>query len=293
MENMNLTETKPKMLPDDGWVLTSDEEERVIAQARYDKIKHKQWLLRNRPEGQEVFELDEDEIQAALIQANKTKAAKILFEQYAKENRERKRAEFEKVVAEWDYAGFYRNMQKMANLEGKRLFFNDQTKDLIKTICFKLSADPRYETEMGFSFQKGLIIRGPFGIGKSWIPSLVANNPVCPMQIITMHEIVSSVKKTGDFDGLKMATHVLIYFDDVGTEYANTKSIKHYGTETNWFASWFEEFYARNKKDIRRLILSTNDDFATLEDKYGARVRDRMAECFDVLDVHGDSMRRI
>lgn len=282
---------------DDAWFLSPEDEKMVLATARYNKIKKFEWLEKQGKwvpdDNFDSIALTEEEETLALISANKIAAAKALFSTMRAESRNRLRLEAEEKVAKWNYAHFYRTMRDEAYKQWQELIFNDTTAPLIKTLCFKLSHDDRYETEMGFSFKKMLVIRGPVGLGKSWLISLVAQNPVCAVQIITMGEIVKSVKATGDFTGLKFGTHSLIYIDDVGTEYDKTDKIGHYGTTVNWFASWFEEMYAKNKMDLRKVIISTNDNFDILEQKYGFRVRDRMAEVCDVLEVEGESMRRL
>ncbi len=77
-----------------------------------------------------------------------------------------------------------------------------------------------------------------------------------------------------------------------GTEYDKGGAVKYYGSEINWFKTFIEEYYAKYPNAFHRLMFSTNDNFDTLEAKYGFRVRDRLAEKFDVLDVSGKSFRR-
>lgn len=280
------------------WHLTSEEEELILATARYNKIKLLQWKAKADWYANDIehVELTDKEKTDALESANRTKSVKLYFENIAFQNREKERLKAEALAAEWDYARFYKEMRHRA-INGAtkpdfKFVFDEHTAPLIKTICFKLSQDPRYETEMGFSFRKGLIIRGTPGLGKSYLLGLVADNPVCPVQIVTMHEIVRSILDTGDYRGLKFASYSLVYLDDVGTEYDGIERIKYMGTEINWFKTWFEEFYAKSKSCVNRIIFSTNNNFDDLEKKYGFRVRDRLAECFDVLDVTGRSLRK-
>lgn len=274
--------------------LTTDQVRLVLATARYRKIQHLQFArgaLWNEIDALDV-ELTAEEKEDALNAEKRLIEARHYFAGIREQNRTKTRLEREALVAEWTYARFYKMMQDESWKRGVKLVFNDQTKNLIKAVCFRLSEDPRYESEMGLSFSKGLMIRGTVGLGKSYTIQLVADNPVCPVQFVTMHEITRSIMDTGQFTGLKFASFRYVYLDDVGSEYAKTEKIKYFGTEVNWFATWFEEFYARSKDHISRVIISTNDSFDDLERKYGFRVRDRLAETFDVLDVYGESMRR-
>lgn len=273
------------------WTLTTEDERIVLATARYNKIKKLQWLAKSDPLRKDVddVELDESEREAALSQANKAKAWGLLTDKIKAESRQRARIEAEETRAKWNYQHFYRVMKDEAWKMGTELIYNDQTERLIKTICFKLARDARYEADMGFSFRKGLIIRGEPGLGKTWLVSLVAANPVCSVQMVTMHEIIRSVLDSGTYTGLKFASHDLVYLDDVGTEGGE---VTYFGTKINWFKTWFEEIYAKNKHSLCRVILSTNCSFDEIERIYGFRVRDRLAEMFDVIDIKGKSMRR-
>lgn len=275
----------------DVWTLTTEEEAIILATARYNKIKKLQWLAKTDRLRHEVdqVELTPEESEKALHVANKSKAFRIHTESLKAENRHRARMEAEEIRAKWNYAHFFRVMKDEAYKQGIDLIFNEQTERLIKTICFKLAGDSRYETEMGFRFDRGLIIRGEPGLGKTWVVSLVAANPVCSVQMVTMHEITRSVLDTGVFDGLKFASYDRVYLDDVGTEGGE---VMYFGTKINWFKTWFEEIYAKNKNAMHRIILSTNCSFTDFEKLYGFRVRDRMAEMFDVLDISGSSLRR-
>lgn len=273
------------------WALTSEEEKIILATARYNKIKKLEWLAKSNPIKGEVdhVELTDQEREDALRIANKSKVWNLDVAEIKERSRLKAKMEAQELVAKWNYQYFFRVMRDEAYKKGIDLIFNDVTERLIKTICFKLSGDSRYETEMGFSFQKGLMLRGEPGLGKTWIVGLVAANPVCSVQMVTMHEITRSVIDTGAYNGLKFASHDLIYLDDVGTEGGE---VTYFGTKINWFKTWFEELYAKNKHSTSRLIVSTNCNFDTIEKLYGFRVRDRMAETFDILDITGKSMRR-
>lgn len=270
--------------------LTTEEARIALAGALLNKISRIQWLAKTNPTLAEVTEvaLTEEEKQTALIKAVKNKEWVIETDKIKAANRERVKAESEALKAKWTYQHFYRTMRDEAAKQGIELIYNDQTSRLIRTICYKLARNPIYFQE-GFSYDKGLIIRGEPGLGKTWVVSLVAANPVCSVQMVTMHEITRSVLDTGAYNGLKFASYDLVYLDDVGTEGGE---VTYFGTKINWFKTWFEELYAKNKHALNRVMISTNCSFDELEKIYGFRVRDRMAEMFDVLDLTGKSLRR-
>lgn len=274
------------------YVLTESDERMVLAQARLSKIKKLEWMSKKNPSlgvGFDDVQLTDDEVKKVLENANKTKSTSLFCKKIQAENKERRDADKAKELAEWNADKFFKVMRSRVREQGQELIYNEGNEKLVKAICFRLSSDPRYESDLGFSFRKGLIIRGTPGLGKTFIPSLVADNPICPIQILSMNEITETVRKTGEFLGIKFGTFEFIYLDDLGTE---ETPVKFFGTEINWFKTWYENFYATAKNKSYRLMVSTNLSFQEIEDKYGFRIRDRMAETFDVLDISGTSLRR-
>lgn len=288
----NWSETKP-----DGWLLTEIEEKAALEAAGIVKQSRVDYLASLHPNlPKQSPELTDDEAMVALIRANKLKETQLEWNRIASERRKIEREAGEALLREWNYERFYREMKSKAwevakpeiREDGRFFIYNQNTAPLIKTICFKLSRDPRYETEMGFKFSNGLIIRGEYGAGKSFIPGLVAKNPVCPVQIISTHQANDSLLKTGSFHGISFSAYDLIMIDDLGAE---EPEVNVYGTKMTWFRTFFETLYSRDKNSMARLIITTNLSFSEIGERYGDRVRDRMKE-FDVLDVIIDKSMR-
>jgi DNA replication protein DnaC len=269
--------------------MTDQQRDLILASALYDKIKKLEWLNRGKPFNSDHVKLTDEEAAKAIERAEKLDETKRYFEEMAKANRERERQAQDAELSKWTASHFYRVMVSRAADMGIRLLYDDQTAAIIKTMCFRLSGDNRYETELGLSPRRGLLLRGTPGLGKTFIPSLVADNPLNPVQIVSLNEITETIRKTGEYTGLKFGTYKIIYLDDLGTE---ETPVKYYGTEITWFKTWYENFYSTAKSHTNRLIISTNLSFQQIEDKYGFRIRDRMAETFNVLDLSGESLRR-
>lgn len=274
-------------------MITEEEKSKVLAQAVYDKSCLRRWNTRNA--GYWVNELTEipltdQEAADAIARYEKLKDTKNYFDDLVKEKRKVEKQMEEDLIREWDYAKFFKLMRyRHQATSPDKFIYNEQNQLLVKAICFRLSNDTRYETELGLSFSKGVIIRGAPGLGKSYLLGLVADNPVNNVQLLSMHEIAREVVNTGEFLGIKYGSFRYIYLDDVGTE---ENPQVNFGTKHNFFRTYIEETYAKSKITLGRVILSTNDNFQTLEDKYGFRVRERLAECFDVIDIEGTSLRR-
>lgn len=172
---------------------------------------------------------------------------------------------------------------------GKKLIVNQFNKTLISAICFFITRDERFETELGFSFKKGLLIRGVSGIGKTYLVKCIENNELNPILILSMIDIADEIKSEGEYN-VKNNGRKIIYMDDVGTE---ESTINHYGTKINFFKNFIEQTYLKNiDAGFNWLIISTNNSFNEIEEKYGFRVRSRMKEMFNVIDVSGKDMRK-
>ena len=137
---------------------------------------------------------------------------------------------------------------------------------------------------MGFSLKKGLLIRGICGIGKTHTIRCVAANELHPIFMASMLEICDEVRIRGDYE---LPFFNKLYLDDVGSEEPN---VKHFGTNINWFKDFLELYYSKNRP-FRNLMISTNNSFSEIEAKYGFRVRSRVKDMFNVVDVTGIDLR--
>jgi len=276
------------------YILTPDEEAEVWDNACRQQEDHYRWVLNSRGVHPLTAEaelkaidwtkdpnLNRDEL---LKRANSFKHQAQWHKQRLQEERQAEKEQAEKYKKFWTAGQFYKYMAWQAEDQGKKLITNDDTLPLIKTICYFLSEDPRFETELGLSFRKGLMLRGPSGLGKTDLVKWVSDNQLHPVTIFSMIRIAETVKDEGEFE-IKGGT--LLYLDDVGTEEA---PVNHYGTKINWFKDFIELYYNSGKQH-NRLIISTNLPFDDLEAKYGYRVRSRIREMFNVVDVKGEDLR--
>lgn len=151
------------------------------------------------------------------------------------------------------------------------------------------------------SFDKGLLIIGNFGNGKTstmkvfekifkGIPG-VGFKGYSANEVVTMFEKCSSDLARDEFEnqiwkGIK-------YFDDLKTE----RIASNYG-KVNIFKEIIEERYNRKakthvtcnyKKDFPEDLIAALDEF---EDKYEGRVYDRLFEMYNIIEFKGKSFRK-
>lgn len=198
--------------------------------------------------------------------------------------------EKEQLKKQMDSAFFFKLMRHhcINTYHKEQLIVNQHTLPLIKTICYFFGNDSRFETELKFSFRKGLWIRGISGLGKSFLIECIQHNEIYPVTIYSMLEIYEKVKRLGLFEEENLYAAPKVYIDDVGTE--EDPVVVHYGSYINWFKN-FMEIYYKNKKPFNRLIISTNNNFDEIEEKYGFRVRSRIKQMFNIVNVTGEDMR--
>ena len=161
---------------DEEYILTKEEEESVILNAIEARKKHTAWkmadyglsaeeTLKKLAEIDFTKEIDRD---AVLKAANSAKHQDL----WHKEQRVKEKEAAEKARKELEErcdAKYMFSLMKWTsrNEFGKDLVVNENNKRFITAICFFLSRDPRFETELGFSFKKGILVRGVAGVGNT------------------------------------------------------------------------------------------------------------------------------
>lgn len=281
---------------EEPYILTEEEEKIIISNAISRIKEHKEWVFKNE------MNLPDEEIRVSMAKINfeeKINKAEILSfansckhqDIWQKERRKKEKEDAEKKAEEirksWTAERMFSLMKYNSQYEfDKKLIVNENNKHLITALCFFISEDKRFETDLGYSFKKGILIRGTVGLGKTFLTSCIRDNELNPVAIISMLEIADEVRSEGEYV-IKMGANRILYLDDVGTEEA---TVNHYGTRINFFKQFIEGVYLRNR-DFNKLIISTNNSFSEIEEKYGFRVRSRIKDMFNIIDIKGEDMR--
>jgi len=296
-ERLNLTSLDEEKEPKEPYILTKDEEDYAITNAILSAKRQLAWKMKGLgyvdsqilDKEKEIDWTAEVNIPELLNMANSNKN----YEIWQKSQREKERQEEIKKAKElrelWTAKNMYSLMKWTSEkVYGKQLILHDNNKNLIKALCYFVSEDERLESELGLSFKKGLLIRGVSGLGKTHLVKCIEKNELNPIKIISMIEVADEIKMEGEYQ-INQGNCRIIYLDDVGTEEA---TINHYGTKINFFKNFIEMVYLRNvEKGFGKLIISTNNSFAEIEEKYGFRVRSRVKDMFNIIDIKGEDMR--
>lgn len=292
VHRLNLTEEEIK---DEPYILTKEEEERLLSNAIKRAREHKEWKMRQILKTAEEVDLKLSQIvweheidrEAILKLGNSVKHHELWQQEQRKKEKEKEERERRELQEIWTAKKVFSLMKwSSVNTYDKTLVVNDHNKKLISALCFLVSNDARYENEYRYSFNKGLLIRGASGLGKTHLVRCIEDNGLKPIYTLSMLEITDEIKSNGEYE-IQIGNRKIIYLDDVGTEEA---IVNHYGTKITFFKNFIETMYLR-RKNFSDLILSTNLNFKGIEEKYGFRVASRMRDMFNVLDIFGNDMR--
>lgn len=291
-KRLNLTDPEPE-----PYILTTEEENALVENEIKSAKEHFSWRLSqaNFSEMEILKRISEqnwdEKIDRKKIfqNANSAKHQNIWHQEQRVKEKEAEEKQKKELVERCDAKYMFRLM-KWASLNnyGRQLVVNDWNKQLITALCYFLSGDERFERELGYSLNKGLLIRGVSGVGKTHLVQCLQENELNPILILSMLEITDEVQQNGEYE-IRMGDKKIIYLDDVGTE---QPVVMHYGTKISYFKTFIELVYLKNQNKIfNKLIISTNNSFSEFEEKYGFRVRSRIKDMFNVIDVKGQDLR--
>lgn len=291
-KRLQLTNFEPEP---DPYILTPEEEESLLENAIKQKRDWYYWKMaaQNLPEGDIEAKIAQMDFRSMVDTKTLFSAANASknHELWQKENRRKEKEEEERKSQElkkaWSATRMYQLMAWTSEKSfGKELIVDGSNKHLITTLCFYLSGDKRFEEDLKYSFSKGLLIRGSAGLGKTHLVKCLENNGLNPINILSMLEITHEVSMYGEYD-IKMNGRKVLYLDDVGTE---ESVVKHYGTNISFFKEFIERQYLHTQSG-KNIIISTNNSAAEFEERYGFRVRSRLREMFNIVDISGPDRR--
>lgn len=209
---------------------------------------------------------------------------------------------------DWSYPTpreFYDRLRETKSANGGRYQVNDDNKNLIFALCLYFARDSRFcEYGDNFSLDKGILLMGPAGVGKSHLMSFFSKNPNCSYVHVTCKAIGEAyVTKDWERGGLTPIeyysssykaefghqwdqTELGFCFGDLGTE--NDKNS--FGNKMNIMEHVIFERYEK-KIPFNQTHITTNLNANEIQEKYGVRVRDRLKEMCNVFMIDGKSFR--
>jgi len=252
------------------------------------------------------IELTEDEVSEAIISRKQKKEQEINQKRILEVE-----AENRKMFTQFRWT--YDQTKSFALWRASQIFDKqfvvDQSNSIIfELLCYYFSQDDRFISFAaaagldGFSLNKGIILCGNYGTGKTWMMKLFQKNQRHCYMIRNSKELADLYEKNGE-DAIEeylkpvknsVNDSALFYqpflglcIDDIGTD--NVKV--NYGNKKNVIGDIVEKRYA-NGNIGTGFHCTTNLTAKGLQDFYGGRVVSRMREIFNVIELSGDDRRK-
>lgn len=186
-----------------------------------------------------------------------------------------------------------------------------EQKPVITALSLYFSEAPEFEdlnvslfnsTGIPFYLNKGIWLWGNPGVGKTLIMRMFNRNKRLCYDVVQCPKIVAGYIKAGEDhiagygqihqvsdDALSLyQSEKGVCYNDLGVE---TSPAKHYGTPVNVMESIFMDTY-ENKVPFWHRHVTTNLTLDQVKENYGVRFLDRVKQCFNILEIKGESLRK-
>jgi len=172
---------------------------------------------------------------------------------------------------------------------GKKFKLYPEDEELLLKLCSYFINDHQTCAKLGIDTDKGLLLSGPVGCGKTSLMKLLPQ--IRPFkrafEVIPTRNIIFDFNANG-YDVLSPYTQNEVFcFDDLGIESTGC----HYGKDCNVMGeillSRYDLFtqtrYSQSHRQSCKTHLTTNLNAKELEDRYGSRLRSRLRESYNLI----------
>jgi DNA replication protein DnaC len=253
------------------------------------------------------IKLTKQELQEIIIEAKRKKELQ-LQEQVRRKREEENRKKY--TQTEWDVNELNSFMEyRMNNWFLPDVFELDEANQCIyEMLLYYFSNDQQfvpYALSIGVknpSLDKGIMLCGNPGVGKSWMMELFSRNRRQCYKVLSVKMISDLYEKDGaegvaGFEEVPRnpVNDVQVFyqpfmgfcFDDMGTD----DEKRRYGNRRNVIGDIIENRYHKSRMGIV-LHATTNLPSAALLDFYGARVHSRLRGCMNFIELSGEDRRK-
>ncbi|WP_282123348.1 ATPase [Algibacter mikhailovii] len=172
------------------------------------------------------------------------------------------------------------------NYKGKILFgqqfkIYDQDLPLLYKLIIHFIKDEPTCKKYGLDPSKGILLSGPVGCGKTTLMRLLKHiKPhISNYAVVPCRDIVFEFNKKGYEVIEKYGNSNMYCFDDLGVEAKG----KHFGADCNVLGEILLSRYELFVKARKLTYVTTNLNAKEIEERYGARVRSRMRQLFNLV----------
>jgi energy-coupling factor transporter ATP-binding protein EcfA2 len=189
---------------------------------------------------------------------------------------------------------------KYLDAKGKRLFgkhfsCHEQDRQLLFKLCCYFVEDANTCHQLGLDLNKGLLLSGPVGCGKTsllrLLPHLVPHKRHLQYPLLPCRNLVFQFNKQG-YKTIETYAEAKPYgFDDLGAEPTG----RHYGKDCNVLGEILISRYEHTmqlplaQRALSKCHATTNLNADELQQRYGERVRSRMRAMFNLIGFPAES----
>ncbi len=182
---------------------------------------------------------------------------------------------------------------KLVEDRAKMLIPNFQKTDIYDILTEYFSKSEKF-TQRGYNLNKGLLVVGDVGTGKTeafnvFRELLRSSNRF--FQVASCRQIIRDYTNEGAkvLNKYGRDSKHTVYFDDLGLEEVN---VKMYGNNANVMSEIMLDRYESFKREGIKTFATSNLGAKEFGEIYGERMRDRMREMFNFIEVKGESFRK-
>lgn len=181
--------------------------------------------------------------------------------------------DFKKILAYLDAKG------KL--MFGKKFKIHQEDREMLYKLCLYFIRDKARCEQMGIDVDKGLLLSGPVGCGKTSLMKLLKHiDPhQRPYEVIPCRNIVFGFNHLGFKIIEDYGNSQSFCFDDLGVEPTG----RHFGQDCNVMGEILLSRHDLFINGKRKTHATTNLNAQELEERYGTRVRSRMRELFNLV----------
>ena len=192
---------------------------------------------------------------------------------------------------------FFKAAQKFHAQSDIDFDVDSKNKNFLGHFCRYWNQDPAFEVMENISLQKGLMVFGSYGTGKTSSFRIIQNLSKYYQvrelwfPAISTQEVVSKFnRERNKEDVIQYYSKGVFLFDDLGAEMAGN-NIYQYGKEEVFVRILLNRY--RNFEDQgTKTHLTTNLDLGQIENRYGKQLADRFIQMFNLLKLDGTSRRK-
>jgi hypothetical protein len=257
-----------------------------------DQIKQSLQQVSTNPTYDHII-LTEEETKAwtewGLLKGRKRKAALLAEIAYA-----------QKIGKPQSYATMdYDQLTKYILAKNPGFVLDDDNREIFELLCQYFSGDPGFELSGQYSFEKGILLRGPIGCGKTSMMKMFGSNTFRPFGVTACLNIADAYQMEGAEALYKYSNLMPVIpqmnhgfseighcFDDLGTE----DEKKNFGNQVDVMQNILYKVY--DNRLLGHVHMTTNLGGDQIETMYGSRIRSRMREMFNLIKFSTEAKDR-